>query len=93
MLGISAQQLQKYEIGKNKISASRIKHLSDILSIPVDYFLTDPKEPQKDKKNLFNDSATENGVGKLVYYYSMIKSEKVKKLLVQSSAIYVESGL
>lgn len=93
MIGISAQQIQKYEIGKNRISASRIKQLAEILDIPVHYFLTDPRELPKDKKNSFNDGGPENGAGKLVYYYSLIKSEKLRKLLIQSSAIYVENGM
>jgi transcriptional regulator with XRE-family HTH domain len=37
-LGLSFQQLQKYEKGMNRISASRLQHLSKILQVPVPFF-------------------------------------------------------
>ncbi len=40
-IGISYQQLQKYEHGRNRISAARIKHLADVLGVPVAYFFED----------------------------------------------------
>lgn len=33
-LGITYQQLQKYELGKNKISASRLSQIAEILGVP-----------------------------------------------------------
>jgi transcriptional regulator with XRE-family HTH domain len=38
VLGLSFQQLQKYEKGMNRISASRLQHLSQILQVPVAFF-------------------------------------------------------
>ena len=40
-LGISCQQLQKYEGGANRISASRLVHLAKVLSTEISLFLTD----------------------------------------------------
>ncbi len=37
-LGISFQQLQKYEAGSNRISASRLYELSKILDVDIGYF-------------------------------------------------------
>ena len=37
-LGLTFQQLQKYEKGSNGISASRLQHLSQILQVPVPFF-------------------------------------------------------
>ncbi len=37
-LGITFQQVQKYENGSNRIGASRLYHLSKILDVPVSYF-------------------------------------------------------
>lgn len=89
ILSISPQQLQKYEIGKNRISASRIKQVAEVLDVPVNYLMNHPTENIQRSSDSTEDSST----GRLVYYYSMIKSEKIKKLLVTSSAIYVENGL
>ncbi len=44
-LGITFQQVQKYEKGSNRIGASRLYHMSKILDVPVSYFYEDmPKE-------------------------------------------------
>jgi transcriptional regulator with XRE-family HTH domain len=36
-LGITFQQVQKYEKGTNRISASRLQHISAILGVSIDY--------------------------------------------------------
>jgi len=40
-LGISFQQMQKYEKGTNRISSSRLYALSGTLDVPVEYFFDD----------------------------------------------------
>ena len=40
-LGVTFQQLQKYEQGTNRISAGRLMHLSGILHVPVTFFFED----------------------------------------------------
>ena len=40
-LGITFQQVQKYEKGTNRISASRLQHIAAILSAPVSFFFED----------------------------------------------------
>jgi transcriptional regulator with XRE-family HTH domain len=37
-LGITFQQVQKYEKGSNRISASRLQHMSQTLQVPVSFF-------------------------------------------------------
>ena len=37
-LGLSFQQVQKYERGTDRISASRLQRISDILQVPLEYF-------------------------------------------------------
>jgi transcriptional regulator with XRE-family HTH domain len=37
-LGITFQQVQKYEKGTNRVSASRLQHISHILQVPVPFF-------------------------------------------------------
>lgn len=40
-IGISCQQLQKYESGANRVSASRLVQLADALSVEISLFLRD----------------------------------------------------
>ncbi len=44
-VGITFQQLQKYERGSNRISASRLYNLSQVLGVPVSYFFDDMPSP------------------------------------------------
>ena len=37
-LGVTFQQVQKYEKGVNRISASRLQHISHILQVPIPFF-------------------------------------------------------
>ena len=43
-LGVSFQQLQKYESGSNRISASRLYRIACILHVPIDAFFADSSE-------------------------------------------------
>lgn len=44
-LGITFQQIQKYEKGTNRVGASRLQAISAILNAPVEYFFQDaPRE-------------------------------------------------
>jgi transcriptional regulator with XRE-family HTH domain len=38
MLGLTFQQVQKYEKGVNRIGAGRLFHVAEILGVPVNYF-------------------------------------------------------
>jgi transcriptional regulator with XRE-family HTH domain len=37
-LGLTFQQVQKYEKGRNRIGASRLQHIAQILQVPVPFF-------------------------------------------------------
>lgn len=37
-LGVTFQQIQKYEKGRNRISAGRLFHIAEKLKVPVAYF-------------------------------------------------------
>ncbi len=40
-LGLTFQQVQKYENGKNRISASRLYDLSRVFDVPIEHFFED----------------------------------------------------
>lgn len=39
LLGVTFQQIQKYEKGSNRISASRLKQAAEVLETSIDFFL------------------------------------------------------
>ena len=53
-LGISFQQVQKYENGKNRIGAGRLAHIAHILQVSVAFFF-------KDLPTVSNARASKNG--------------------------------
>jgi len=51
-VGITFQQLQKYERGSNRISASRLYTLSQVLGVPVSFFFDDLFLPEQEGENV-----------------------------------------
>jgi transcriptional regulator with XRE-family HTH domain len=51
-LGVAFQQVQKYENGSNRVSASRLQHISHILQVPISFFFEEaPPVPGQYKGN------------------------------------------
>lgn len=53
VLGVSYQQVQRYESGRNKISVERIQEIARALSVPVGYFF------EADMTPIISDPASE----------------------------------
>ena len=47
-LGLTFQQIQKYEKGANRISASRLFQMAQILGVPVQFFFEDLPQQKND---------------------------------------------
>ena len=47
-LGLTFQQVQKYEKGTNRIGASRLQQISEILQVPVSFFFEVPRTSMPD---------------------------------------------
>jgi transcriptional regulator with XRE-family HTH domain len=54
-LGVSFQQVQKYESGANRISASRLKQIAVALDAPVSAFFDDAMAPEKTSPSEINE--------------------------------------
>ena len=75
-LGLSFQQIQKYEIGSNRIAASRLFELTQIFDVPPAYFFED-----LDKEGTSDKTAQDSGA-KIINALSSIKDEAVKSRIV-----------
>lgn len=61
-LGLTFQQVQKYEKGSNRVSASRLYQMAQILGVPVQFFFEDLPEQAKGEfgnSNGFSESSQE----------------------------------
>ncbi|MDG2034099.1 MAG: helix-turn-helix transcriptional regulator, partial [Rhodospirillales bacterium] len=59
-VGLTFQQIQKYERGANRIGASRMYDLSQVLDVPVSYFYDDMQEDVKDRNAVGETGASED---------------------------------
>jgi transcriptional regulator with XRE-family HTH domain len=83
-LGLTFQQVQKYEKGANRISASRLQHLCKILDVQVPFFfegLPDMPEIDDESSALNGVFATADGLA-LVTAYTRILDPKVRRAIV-----------
>jgi transcriptional regulator with XRE-family HTH domain len=86
-LGIAFQQVQKYEKGANRISASRLQQMSHILQVPVSFFFEgSPGAAGKAKgtplsADVSDFLATSYGLA-LARAFTQIKSPKLRRRIV-----------
>jgi transcriptional regulator with XRE-family HTH domain len=90
-LGLTFQQVQKYENGVNRISASRLQQLCRILDVPVAFFfegapralgLPEPSEAAAEVPAYVSEFlATSDGVA-LVRAFTRIRDAKVRHAIV-----------
>jgi len=60
-LGLTFQQVQKYEKGTNRISASRLQQISETLNIPLAYFFKGAPVSEGAANGGFSESNPEEG--------------------------------
>src|SRR6476469_6209872 len=58
-IGLTFQQVQKYERGANRIAASRLHELSRVLNIPVSFFFDDTDPVRAPAMNGFTEPLVE----------------------------------
>lgn len=81
-LGLSFQQVQKYERGTNRISASRLFEISMVLGVPVTYFFEGMGADRLENKPIADDERdplNRRETLELVRSYYRIQDETVRK--------------
>jgi transcriptional regulator with XRE-family HTH domain len=80
-LGITFQQLQKYENASNRISASRLYHLSLLFGVSIEYFFQDV-EKISPNKDFPVDILSRPETVKLVQAYYAIPTLKTRRVFL-----------
>jgi transcriptional regulator with XRE-family HTH domain len=91
MLGLTFQQVQKYEKGVNRIGAGRLYQVANILGVPISYFYEDVSEREPDGLLPANDHATppvmellsSNEGLQLALAFMRIREAKVRKRVLE----------
>ncbi len=89
-IGVSFQQIQKYEKGVNRMGSSRIYDFSKILNVSVAYFFDDYEKPveamseysrgmAEDDSNFEHDRISSRETLELVRAYYSISDEKLRR--------------
>jgi transcriptional regulator with XRE-family HTH domain len=89
-LGLTFQQVQKYEKGTNRIGASRLQHISQLLQVPVPFFFEGAPHlpgqpigigPAPSPAYVFNFLATTDGLA-LTKAFMQIKQANLRRRIV-----------
>jgi len=96
-LGVTFQQVQKYERGANRVSASRLQHMAHILKVPVAFFFEGAPGHQK----VANDASSfayvsefvssQEGLA-LVRAFTRLDSEKRRRVVNLIEEIALHKG-
>jgi len=89
-LGLTFQQVQKYEKGTNRIGASRLQQISIILQVPVSFFFEGAPAPPGKPGGFAEEASpeyvqatlsTSDGLA-LVKAFSQLKNPKLRRRIV-----------
>lgn len=80
-VGIKFQQIQKYEVGANRVSASRMWDIAAALDVPVSFFFEGLDGQKPENSNVRGDLLTDREAGKLVRAYYEIPENKRRHLI------------
>ena len=81
-IGISYQQVQKYEKGTSRLSVSRMKQISGALGVPVSLFL-DGELPMPGEQKGPGRAGLLNDEARLLMLFRRIPSRKLKKGFIE----------
>jgi transcriptional regulator with XRE-family HTH domain len=91
-VGLAYQQIQKYEKGVNRVGASRLQQISDVLGVSPSYFFEGaptvgkktpaPKEGELSESAIVSFLATREG-GALVHAFLAIKEKPIRQNLIE----------
>lgn len=81
-LGVSCQQVQKYEKGKNRVSAGRLQRIAEVLEVPVTSLFGRQQKKLAQTDRTF-EFLGETGAIRLLQAYAHIRNAGVRRGLVR----------
>jgi transcriptional regulator with XRE-family HTH domain len=87
-IGITFQQVQKYEKGTNRVSASRLQQIARVLRAPVSYFFDDLMQRSRGSKDIVELPEVEalmvsSGGLSLVRAFTRIRQRKLRRRIIE----------
>ncbi len=90
-LGLTFQQIQKYEKGANRISASRLFQMAQILGVPVQFFFEDLPQQATEEEGGFGETREQTAIMdflgsseglQLNRYFAQIKDARIRRSII-----------
>ena len=75
-LGVTFQQVQKYEKGMNRMGASRLQHASRALEVPVEYFFRDAPQFDAGQSSVAPTGLSDGKIGEGNYVADFLSSNE-----------------
>jgi transcriptional regulator with XRE-family HTH domain len=85
-LGLTFQQVQKYEGGANRVSASRLSAMAEILGVPIAFFYSDlhlGDTPQSAEEQQARERMERPETIELVRYYYAISDLRTRQQFLE----------
>lgn len=86
-LGLTFQQVQKYESGANRVSASRLWEIAAILEMPIAYFF-----PKNDEDVALDDPIDDESIQLVRLYYSIADASMRQQLFDMVKGVAAKQG-
>lgn len=89
-IGVTFQQVQKYEKGVNRIGAGRLQRIAGALQVPVSFFfggdtsgkISEPQSVEQRGSNSVFSMTQSSGAVRLLQAFHKLRSRKMRQLLV-----------
>jgi len=85
-LGLTFQQVQKYEGGANRVSASRLSAMAEILGVPISYFFGDLRADEaevSDEEKDWRERLQRPETIEFIRLYYAIPDQKIRRQFLE----------
>jgi transcriptional regulator with XRE-family HTH domain len=87
LVGVTFQQIQKYEKGTNRVASGRLQRLSNALNVPITFFYADTAadapNPNADSVDVGLEFLKTAGAVRLARAFARIKDPEMRRTLVE----------
>jgi len=93
-LGLTFQQVQKYEGGANRVSASRLSAMAEILGVPISYFFGDLRADDAEispEDKLWREHLQRPETIEFIRLYYAIPDPKIRRQFLEMAKTVAES--
>ena len=77
-VGVTFQQVQKYEKGQNRVGAGRLREIARLLEVPVSAFFEEKEEGAAPKEDVFGFLSA-HGAIELLRAYALIENDQMRR--------------